>query len=150
MRRGVYRTLAWTGVRNNRKLYERLVGKYPHIEVLGFTDQVCTYMERSDLVLTKPGGITTFESLFSELPILAWEPFWEQERKNARFLVDQGIGRIAGKESGKCLEAIRALIYDDGALDAMAANMRLLKHQLGQERLTGIVAATVQMSEVCA
>ena len=134
----------------NEKLYERLVGRYPHIEVLGFTDQVCAYMDRSDLVLTKPGGITTFEALFSELPILAWEPFWEQERKNARFLVRQGIGRVAEKESGKCLRAIRELIYDDQALERMSMNMHLLKDMLGQEQLTGIVAAAARVSEVCA
>ena len=135
---------------NNHKCYERLAGRYEHIEVLGFTDQVCAYMGRSDLVLSKPGGITTFEALFSELPILAWEPFWEQERKNARFLVEQGIGRIAGKESGRCLQAIRDLIYDDKALEYMAANMRRLKGVLKQDHLTGIVAAAVRTSEVCA
>lgn len=135
---------------NNRKCYERLAGRYEHIEVLGFTDQVCAYMGRSDLVLSKPGGITTFEALFSELPMLAWEPFWEQERKNARFLVERGIGRVAGKESGKCLEAIRELIYDDLALEGMSANMRRLKGLLEQEHLSGIVAAAAHSSEVCA
>ena len=142
------RTTIITG--GNRRLYERLAGKYAHIQVLGFTDRVYDYMSQSDLVLTKPGGITTFEAIFSELPILAWKPFWEQERKNARFLVDQGIGRVAGKESGKCLNAIRELIYDQRALDTMSANMRLLKGVLEPDRLTGIVAAAARVSEVCA
>ena len=76
------RTTIITG--SNQKLYDRLAGKYPNIEVLGFTDRVYEYMAASDLVLTKPGGITMFESIFSELPILAWEPFLEQEKNNAR------------------------------------------------------------------
>ena len=80
----------------------------------------------------------------------AWEPFWEQERKNARFLVDQGIGRVAQKESSRCLQAIRALIYDDQALDQMTANMGRLKEMLCQERMCDIVAAAARMSEVCA
>ena len=144
---GVHTTII-TG--RNQKLYERLAGKYPNIEVLGFTDRVYEYMAASDLVLTKPGGITMFESIFSELPVLAWEPFWEQERKNARFLVEQGIGRVAGKESGRCLAAIRALVYDEAALNAMSANMRQLKSVLKQDRLVEIVAAAAHMSEVCA
>ena len=64
------RTTIITG--SNQKLYDRLAGKYPNIEVLGFTDRVYEYMAASDLVLTKPGGITMFESIFSELPILVW------------------------------------------------------------------------------
>ena len=144
---GVHTTII-TG--RNQKLFERLSGKYENIEVVGYTDRVYEYMSRSHLLLTKPGGITTFEALFSQLPILAWEPFWEQERKNARFLVDQGIGRVAEKESSRCLRAIRALIYDDQALDQMAANMGRLKEMLSQERLCDIVAATARTSEVCA
>ena len=90
----------------NQKLYDRLAGKYPHIEVVGFTDRVYEYMAQADLVLTKPGGITLFESIFSELPMLAWEPFLEQEKLNARFLVKRGLGRVAAKEPEECLAAI--------------------------------------------
>ena len=103
---GVHTTII-TG--NNRKLYDRLAGKYAHIEVLGFTDRVYDYMARADRVPPKPGGITLFETIFSELPILAWEPFLEQEKNNARFLVKRRLGRVAAKEPEECLSAIRAL-----------------------------------------
>ncbi len=126
---------------NNRKAYERLAGRYENIEVLGFTDRVYDYMARADLVLTKPGGITLFETIFSELPILAWEPFLEQEKNNARFLVRRGLGRVAPKEPERCIAAIRALIYDDEALEAMATNMRAMKGQLEEESLGRILAA---------
>ena len=133
---------------HNQKLYERLVGQYPHIEVLGYTNQVCAYMNRADLMLTKPGGITLFESIFSELPLLAWEPFWEQERKNAHFIMERNIGRVAPKEPMACLESIKALIYDDGALDGMAARMREIKDRLNQTSSPQIVASVVHASEV--
>lgn len=122
----------------NQKLYDRLAGKYPHIEVVGFTDRVYEYMAGADLVLTKPGGITVFESIFSELPILAWEPFLEQEKLNARFLVKRGLGRVAAKEPEECLAAIRALLYDDGALETIRANMRAMKARLEEESLAHI------------
>ena len=134
---GVHTTII-TG--NNRKLYDRLAGKYAHIEVLGFTDRVYDYMARADLVLTKPGGITLFEAIFSELPILAWEPFLEQEKNNARFLVKRGLGRVAAKEPEECLSAIRALIYDDETLEWMAGNMRAMKGQLEEESLNRMLA----------
>ncbi|MGN1003886.1 MAG: glycosyltransferase [Oscillospiraceae bacterium] len=115
---------------HNQKLYDRLAGKYPRIYVVGFTDQVHAYMARADLMLSKPGGITLFEAISSQLPMLAWEPFLQQERLNARFLLREGIGRIAGKEPESCLDAIRNLIYDDAALSRMAENMGSIKEQL--------------------
>lgn len=145
---GVHTTII-TG--NNRKLYDRLAGKYAHIEVLGFTDRVYDYMARADLVLTKPGGITLFETIFSELPILAWEPFLQQERNNARFITRYQIGRIAAKEPEACVEAIRRLLYDDKALRRMGRNMRLLKGRLEAQSLARIVATlAAQGRGVCA
>ena len=40
-------------------------------------------MSISDLVVTKPGGLTTTESLASGLPIVAINPIPGQEEKNA-------------------------------------------------------------------
>lgn len=144
---GVHTTII-TG--RNQKLYDRLVDKYENIRVIGFTDRVYEYMAWADLVLTKPGGITMFESIFSELPILAWEPFLEQEKNNARFLVKRGLGRVAAKESDECLAAIRELIYDDAALAEMSARMHALKEQLEQESLTHILTRLTAGRGVCA
>ena len=144
---GVHTTII-TG--RNQKLYDRLVGKYENIRVIGFTDRVYEYMAWADLVLTKPGGITMFESIFSELPILAWEPFLEQEQHNARFLVKRGLGRVAAKESDECLAAIRELIYDDDTLADMSARMHALKEQLEQESVTHILARLTAGRGVCA
>ena len=142
------RTTIITG--RNQKLYDRLAGKYENIEVVGFTDRVYEYMAWADLVLTKPGGITMFESIFSELPILAWEPFLEQEKNNARFLVKRGLGRVAAKEPDECLTAIRELIYDDYTLADMSAKMHALKEKLEQESLTHILARLTAGRGVCA
>ena len=133
------RTTIITG--GNQKLYDRLHGRYEHIEVVGFTDRVYDYMARADLMLSKPGGITLFETIFSELPILAWEPFLQQERENARFLTRHQIGRIAPKEPEACLEAIARLLADDAALERMGRNMRRLKGQLEVQSLERLMAA---------
>lgn len=135
----------------NQKLYDRLVGKYEHIEVVGFTDRVYDYMAQADLMLSKPGGITLFETIFTELPILAWEPFLQQERNNARFITRYQLGRIAAKEPEACIEAIERLIYDDAALRRMGENMRRLKGQLEAQSLERIVAAlTAHSKGACA
>lgn len=117
---GVHTTIL-TG--KNQKLYDRLAGKYENIEVVAFTDRVYEYMGRAHLMLSKPGGITTFEAIAAQLPMLAWEPFLEQERENARFLVAHGLGRVVPKDEEDCLAAIRACIHDDVLLERMSAAM---------------------------
>lgn len=117
---GVHTTIL-TG--RNEKLYQRFAGKYRNVEAVSFTNQVYRYMARADLMLSKPGGITVFEAIASRLPVLAWEPFLEQERENARFLVENGVGLVVSKEEGACLSAIRACLYDDVRLAAMRRRM---------------------------
>lgn len=130
---GVHTTIL-TG--KNEKLYKRLHGRYENIEAVPFTDQVPAYMGRAHLMLSKPGGITTFEAIAARLPMLAWEPFLNQERENARFLVENGMARIAAKEESACLAAIRGTIYDDGAL-------------IGMERAMDRLAGTLRRTAVC-
>ena len=132
---GVQTTLI-TG--SNQKLFERLVGRYPNILVLGYTQDVYAYMLRSDLVLSKPGGSTTFEAIFSATPMLAWEPRWEQERRNAAFLEQEGVGRVAARNTESCLTALRELLGDPTALATMGENMRSLRSRFedrGLEKL---------------
>ncbi len=137
-------------VGNNQKLYRRLAGRYPHIEVVGFTDHVWDYMAQADLMLTKPGGITVFESIFAELPLLLWEPFLQQEKNNARFLLRAGLARSAAQENEACLLAIRDLLYNDAALEEMRGNMRRAKAQMEAEGAARLLSALAFSKEVSA
>lgn len=53
----------------NRSLEKRVRRKYENINVVGFTDKIADYMVAADPVLTKPGGITTFEAIASRTPM---------------------------------------------------------------------------------
>lgn len=119
----------------NHKLFERLEGRYPNIQVLGYTPDVYKYMGHSHLVLSKPGGSTTFEAIFSCTPMLVMEPSWEQERRNAAFLEREGIGRITGKKPSQCLADLRALLADDAALTEMSRRMKEMRNRLADRGL---------------
>ncbi|MEG2989282.1 MAG: glycosyltransferase [Oscillospiraceae bacterium] len=134
----------------NKKLFEKLSGKYENIEVVGYTDKVYQYMAKADLMLSKPGGITVFEAITSGLPILAWEPFLQQERNNANYLLRNGMGRVANKEPERCLESIRNLIYKDDMLSWMRDNMAKVRGQLEVEGLDGLLSALTEKEKVCA
>ena len=87
------------------------------------TTRVDAYMARAHLMLSKPGGITTFEAIASRLPMLVWAPFLEQERENARFLLESGMARLAHRGEGACLWAIERTLYDQAGLAGMRRAM---------------------------
>lgn len=68
------------------------------VKILGFTNQVPELMSISKLVITKPGGLTTTESLASELPLVIINPIPGQEEENAEFLENHGVGIWIKKE----------------------------------------------------
>ena len=78
---------------NLKKHFDKIVDNFNRnetIKVIGFTDKVAEYMYASDIVITKPGGLTSTESLVSNLPIIAINPIPGQESENAQFLEQNG------------------------------------------------------------
>ncbi len=49
------------------------------------------YMAMSDLLITKPGGVTTTEAVVQRLPLLVYKPLPGQEQDNIRYLVRKGL-----------------------------------------------------------
>lgn len=78
----------------NPKVYEKfkkIAENKENIKVLEFTNKVPELMSISDLCITKPGGITSSESLASNVPILAINPIPGQEEENAEYLEEIGV-----------------------------------------------------------
>jgi processive 1,2-diacylglycerol beta-glucosyltransferase len=61
-----------------------------NLKVVGFVDNVYDFMEASDMLISKAGGITTTESLAKELPIIIIAPIPGQETRNSDFLTGHG------------------------------------------------------------
>ncbi|MDP4180996.1 MAG: glycosyltransferase [Bacillota bacterium] len=61
------------------------------IKILGYTDKIADFMEISDLLITKPGGMTISEALIKGVPVLIISPIPGQEERNARFLTNIGV-----------------------------------------------------------
>ena len=74
--------------------FENVVKKYNKseaVKILSYTNKVPELMSISNLVVTKPGGLTTSESLASHLPMVIINPIPGQEKENAEFLESKGI-----------------------------------------------------------
>lgn len=63
------------------------------VKILEYTDMVPELMKISKIVITKPGGLTTSESLASHLPMIIINPIPGQEEENAKFLEEAGVAR---------------------------------------------------------
>jgi processive 1,2-diacylglycerol beta-glucosyltransferase len=57
----------------------------------GFTNKVQELMACADLVITKPGGLTTSECLSLGLPMIVNSPIPGQEERNSDYLLEQGV-----------------------------------------------------------
>lgn len=60
------------------------------ILVTGFVNYISTIMDASDCIITKPGGLTTSESLAKGLPMIIVNPIPGQEERNTQFLMNTG------------------------------------------------------------
>lgn len=110
----------------NKSLYRKLNGRHSNIHVLGFTDKVQELMLESDLLLSKSGGITTFEAIYSRLPIAVFKPFLAQEISNAEFVVKNNLGIMLPSKMSHMIDDIDTvveLLFDDERLEVMRRNM---------------------------
>ena len=110
----------------NRSLEKRARRKCKNINVVGFTDKIADYMAAADLVLTKPGGITTFEAIASRTPMYIADPFLEQEMGNARFIESKNIGRVVWSRDCDVASDIIIFLKDTALIDTMKENMAKL------------------------
>lgn len=78
----------------NKKLYntlKRKIRKYKKkILLFGYIDHISELMGISDIIITKPGGITTAEALAKKIPMIIVKPIPGQEASNAAYLTKKG------------------------------------------------------------
>ncbi len=97
-----------------------LEGTLKHgITVVGFVNYIATLMDAADCIVTKPGGLTTSESMAKGLPMVIVNPIPGQEQRNAEFLVNNGAAMCASKAT-PIEECLYALLTSDVRLRAMA------------------------------
>jgi len=108
--------------------FDELVEKnnaHETVKVLEYTNKVPELMSVSDLVITKPGGLTTTESLASGLPIIVINPIPGQEEENAEFLESNGVG-IWIKKDDTIKDELCKILNSEEKLQSMKIKARLL------------------------
>jgi processive 1,2-diacylglycerol beta-glucosyltransferase len=101
------------------------VPKQHRAKVMGFTDQIDELMAAADVVVSKPGGLTTSEVLARGAAMVIVNPIPGQESRNSDFLLENGAAIKVNNAATLPLKLSR-LLADRGRLEALKANARRL------------------------
>lgn len=130
----------------NKKMYEefnqivKIANKTNFIKVFEFVNNVPELMAVSDVVITKPGGLTTTESLVSGLPMIIINPIPGQEEENAQFLEHSNVG-IWLKKQMNITETISNFLSDDEKLKEMKENTKKISNRNSTKDICTILEA---------
>jgi len=105
----------------------------------GFTNEVALLMACSDLVITKPGGLTTSECLAMGVPMVVYAPVPGQEERNADYVLEQGAA-LKAIDLISLEYRVRQLLAEPQRL----ARMRECARRLGQPQAARHVLEIVQ------
>jgi processive 1,2-diacylglycerol beta-glucosyltransferase len=90
-------------------------------KILGFTDQIDELMAAADIVISKPGGLTTAEILARGAAMVIVDPIPGQEIRNSDFLLENGAA-IKVNNLATLAYKVSTLLADPDRLEQLRAN----------------------------
>jgi processive 1,2-diacylglycerol beta-glucosyltransferase len=106
-----------------KKLESAKVDKRHRVKVLGFTDQMDDLMAAADVVVSKPGGLTTSETLARGCAMVVVNPIPGQESRNSDYLLENGAAIKINNLPTLALK-LDALLSDGKRLDQLRINAK--------------------------
>ncbi len=111
----------------NQDLKDKLDEKYGTIgkvRTVSFTRQVASFMSAADVMLSKPGGLSSTEAAVANVPLVHIHAIPGCETYNARFFSEHGMSCAAQSEK-EAVACARRLAYDENAAREMQAKQRM-------------------------
>ncbi len=105
----------------NEKMTEQLSKRFanePCIRIVPFTKEVNVYMEAADVMISKPGGLSSTEAAVSGIPIVHLMTIPGCETKNAEFFRSHGMSVLA-EDIKDAAEKAKRFTFDSDAADEM-------------------------------
>lgn len=91
------------------------------VVIKGYIDNIHEYMAMSDLMITKPGGVTTSEAVAQRLPLIVYKPLPGQEQDNIDYLLHTGLACRARDVDG-LLKRLSSFAKQPEQLEIMRLN----------------------------
>lgn len=125
---------------NNDKLLQRVqrMRTRGRLLTLGFVNNVELYMDASNCIITKPGGLTVTEVMCKRLPMILVNPIPGHEEHNIEFLTNCGAA-IRVTDSFSVSEAVYYLFSRPGRLELMERSIDLIAHPDATQRICDAV-----------
>lgn len=112
-------------------------------KIIYFTKEVNKYMFISDLIITKPGGLTVSEALASGLPMALYDAIPGQEEENEDFLVSNNMAiRLNSHEGIK--EKIEHLLDNPKILNSLKYNCENFDNSHSLENILILIKKLVE------
>jgi processive 1,2-diacylglycerol beta-glucosyltransferase len=115
------------------------------VRVLGFVENVFDWMHAADVLVTKPGGLSTSEALAAALPIVLLRPLPGQEERNLRYLVSRGAA-LRTTHGEELVQVVDDVLHDERVASRLRAGARNLAHPDAAERVAARIATLAQLA----
>lgn len=124
---------------------ESRFGSENRLHVYGFEKRIALFMDACDVLLTKPGGLTTTEAAVHTVPLIHTKPIPGCETKNAQFFSSHGMSVVAEDVEAQAASALR-LCGDHTAAKAL---MQAQAAQINPHAAKDLMDFVTQRMEGC-
>ncbi len=124
---------------NNKKLEKKLLNiKNPNLIVRGFVNNINDYIKESDVVLTKPGGLTSTEVAVLNKPMVHIMPIPGVENYNAKFFSKNHLS-IVCNTIDEIIENTKLLLEDKELQKEIIKNQKKVIHKDSAKKLVELI-----------
>lgn len=109
---------------NNHKLRDGInetYHSYSNVGTIGFTDEVHLYMKASDVVITKPGGLSSTEAMVCGVPLILTKPIPGCESDNYKILTEMGTA-LDGRKTDQAAFSFECVLYNENVRNSLVLN----------------------------
>lgn len=121
-----------------------LLNRKEHVRVLGFTDKMFQWLGAADVLLSKPGGLTSTEAMTMGVPFICINAVPGCETRNLRFFLRHGYAVTARHVPG-LVERTVFLLEREEEREAMAARQRAAFAPNAAAAIADVVAKAAEM-----
>lgn len=134
----------------NKRLYgvfqRRIKDSPKKTKLIFFTNEVENYMQASDLLVTKPGGLTVSEALACNIPMAVFDAIPGQEEDNADFLLSHHMAVKLEKDTDGG-EVVGRLLKDSAKLSGMRSSCKGFDKSHSAENILSLINILYAKSE---
>lgn len=126
-----------------REELEKRYGDRSYIKILGYTRQIAQLMANSDVLVTKPGGLTISEALAMKLPMVLYTPIQGQEWRNGQLMAEAGVA-LTADSAEEVAGHVQGLLEQQNDLQSMAERIERIRRPHAAEEVATAVMEMVE------